>query len=1437
MSFSDTAISSLSTPVGQLLVRVSLVFLVAWLCHWLLSRWNPRWRIVLWRATCVALLGVLLHSTQSPLCTLAILPAENQSIELPLPTARRLEQSLIDKSNVEKQAAEKEGQVKTSARSVGRPPAATAPTPAVLTQAESRPARVDTSHEVALEVAPPLDDIPAPGEADRVSAANWTVWLWAIWAAGALVGIIRFSVGLISLRRMRATSTPAASWIRAEVAALADLLLKGKNIEVLQSTRIQSPSCAGFWKPVIFLPSTQSLSDRREVRAILAHELMHFVGGDLIWNCLLHLISILVWFHPLAWRMRVAHADACDQRCDADAARLLDGAETYGRLLTRVAPRFAGASPATAMPMAHRAEVARRIETLRADLAKPVLLRRRVAAAIAVAAVFTVAMGIVGLGRSLAQPAKQVDEAPTAADDSSQPAEVEAVLSGQILDEAGQPVTDATINLIGKTRKTDGSTEYLTTKTDREGSYAFKSVTQADTYRVRIESTECVGLTNWRELPEVQLSPSSKMTRDFTLKRACLVKLLVVNQQGKPVKGVQVYIASLTSDRHGNSESTSTNAEGMATLGGNAPSEDEYILGTSHKDYGFAKLLMKLDDPTKVYERGIVLSPGVAVKGIAICSDGQPAEGWTVKAMPKWWHYGASPRGMAIDQDGSFTLPHVTPDNYDVFVSIPTGEGMFRQHNALTDVQLPPEGDLLELKLSVPSPKSMGAISGIVKVEGQPLKETIHVYARSEDGEHRGNGSVRVGENKFRISPIPPGRYMLTFSSTEVEQLRLEGVEAPKDDVEVTLKSVGRPRLSGTVLRADSQEPIQHFRIRVRKVGYLRGPNYVQDSNWQAVDDPTGKFSLEVIGPGIYQVIAAAEGLAPVRSDQINTDENDGEPLSLEMTAGVTLSGIITDEEGKPVDGAVITAASYATTPTAANAASPANNNHAVRSVEGRFRLPIIPSGEESLTIEHPDFCSSTTQPFAVNTKDLEVEPITLIEGGTVQGRVYDASGNPEPNVTLYIQDDSGYSGFGDEQAGRLATVVSDKNGDYTADHLPEKLCYVQRGEQWNSLGVVRTAVLPTSGETSQVDLGGPDAATGRLLIDGKPLRKQWVQLGGDNPNFGLYKAYAQTDENGNFAFWGPAPSKRILYYRVPGKRNQWIRAREVTIDPEKPMSALFGEIDVRLVKLIVPVAGLPKDELSKVRVSLQEYSPRWPFGNSVGVLQPRQQHTDPFIFEFLPPGRYEVVCRRADNLTLRKVVDLSTEDSNPQVRMEWPAATGTLEVRLHDALCGPTGCTDPPNLWSTDGRFHANVYPREGTSVRYENLPTGDYYLAKADTRDPPRVLEFSLAPNAEKVLQLSDKNYQPPPHKVGMLVVQCYTPAGIPLEGCKIEMHSDSGSIQENSSQHGRTNLIGDPGEYKMTVSYPGFQPVEQLVNMNPVAPDGRAVGDITIEVRLSR
>ena len=141
-----------------------------------------------------------------------------------------------------------------------------------------------------------------------------------------------------------------------------------------------------------------------DLRAILAHELAHARNQDLAWNLAAHLASILLWFHPLAWRIRAAHAAACDAVCDAVAADLLGDVASYGRTLARLAVRAAWPSPAHGLAMARTSDVRRRLDALNRKVFRTPLSWRHVMPALFVGSVLLVLIG--GFGFTRAEQAK-----------------------------------------------------------------------------------------------------------------------------------------------------------------------------------------------------------------------------------------------------------------------------------------------------------------------------------------------------------------------------------------------------------------------------------------------------------------------------------------------------------------------------------------------------------------------------------------------------------------------------------------------------------------------------------------------------------------------------------------------------------------------------------------------------------------------------------------------------------------------------------------------------------------------------------------------------------------------------------------------------------------------------------------------------------------------
>jgi hypothetical protein len=407
--------------------------------------------------------------------------------------------------------------------------------------------------------------------------------------------------------------------------------------------------------------------------------------------------------------------------------------------------------------------------------------------------------------------------------------------------------------------------------------------------------------------------------------------------------------------------------------------------------------------------------------------------------------------------------------------------------------------------------------------------------------------------------------------------------------------------------------------------------------------------------------------------------------------------------------------------------------------------------------------------------------------------------------------------------------ATTDAEGRYEVSGLPEELCYVSRKDSWQSLGVVRQAIRPTSGATLTLDLGGERPVRGRLLVNGRPLAQTRIQLG-DQPHFGAFKAYAMTDAEGRFTFWSPAAGARKLYYAAPGKRDEWVLAAKVAIEP----SAIdLGDINVQTSTVEVTVQGMSREDAAAARVTLQAYNPNWPFGDDAGMAAPRSGDNDAFTFVNVLPGEYEASCVRPDGVTLSQRVTVPAGGDPVGVTLIWKIGAASITGPIDENTCGPGFC-NPPNLWSRDGSIHAVLLPREGKNFSIDRLPAGEYYLANYDTRDAPAALEFSLAAGEKKLLDLAAAGYKPQVFSDGALYILCSGDNGVPLPGVKVALTGNGKTLTPHSSQEGRVVFTGPAGAYRMVAEFPGMERVEREVTLK-ASDDSRINADRTMELRM--
>lgn len=336
------------------MLKVTLILASSWLVHLMLARANPRWRTLLWRATVVALLAVPVLHCWGPAVNLSILTEAST-----IPLARGGE-SIMGDARLERDSHAAEN------ASV-RPSSSSEHEATLHPQSSAGRAEVQSSR------------------ADPFSGIGVLRTVQFVWSVGFLLLLARLGVGVSRVVRIVRNAAPVPKLVMREFRRVCDELGYRKALDVRCSREVKSPLLCGLLRPVLILPDCVCGQGHGSdhLSAILAHELSHARSHDTFWNTMLHVSGIVLWFHPLAWRMRRAHAAACEAVSDCVAADFVGDIDVYGRVLARVTLDSAQRMPLAALAMGHRCDVSRRVSALRRRVFAGGLGWRRIAGALA----------------------------------------------------------------------------------------------------------------------------------------------------------------------------------------------------------------------------------------------------------------------------------------------------------------------------------------------------------------------------------------------------------------------------------------------------------------------------------------------------------------------------------------------------------------------------------------------------------------------------------------------------------------------------------------------------------------------------------------------------------------------------------------------------------------------------------------------------------------------------------------------------------------------------------------------------------------------------------------------------------------------------------------------------------------------------------------------
>jgi RNA polymerase sigma factor (sigma-70 family) len=996
------------------------------------------------------------------------------------------------------------------------------------------------------------------------------------------------------------------------------------------------------------------------------------------------------------------------------------------------------------------------------------------------------------------------------------------VLSGLITDiETGRPVTDAEIELCTPVCEV--------AKTDEHGFYYFDQIEQDGNYNISINSIDYVGLYDYRKQPRINLQKDKQAVQHFQFHKACKLEIHVMDEDGRPIAKAHVNSTALSDSYKmeiGSSIYTRrTNKEGKILLGGFYPN-DTYLITITHCgpdikvegkpyasriglwDYAPAGLQIYLDKPGEIEYAEVILEKGRFVRGIAKYKDGQPADDVNISAYPDWWYSNYCPQSVDVEPNGLFTLEQIVPGNYSIHAGIPTGEGSTSSHNLFNCVLPFEEDKLLEVMLPFNSPGSLVAIRGHATITGDRKPSYVHINAFSSTGQYcHGrfvNGIQDNVSGDFIIDRLEPGIYTVQFSGDGVEKI-LENITAPAEGLVVELVSISKPKLSGTVIDAQTKQPIQEFQVRVKKIQTLRGSNYVQQDQFNSFINTNGAFEVLTVGPGIFQVQVAANGYTPIWSEPINTDQN--APVEIVLTTdGASIRGVVMNEDGRPVNGAKVIPLSLAGGfGLNSNETFVSDKGAVTTNEEGEFVLNHLAAGSETLKVTHPDYTASIVKGLeAVTGRCTDNVKVILLTGGIVEGFVYDSDGKPVDGAVICAAEKDNY-GSPIEQADQLGTGVTEPNGFYRIDNLPRQVCYLIRQNEWNVDGVILRAIMPGPGKISRVDFGGKNKLYGQIILDGQPLANQKIQL--NQPSVDVCKAYTVTDSKGYFSFNGiPAGRHRILY----------------TKDRHMDSLAEFEYAGRDMDMGVIPRSGTelaltlkqPQDASWSIsNVYLIDSKDNFFYDENRGQQDVGQSH----VFKSLHSGDYKLMIQRKDGLLYNGTVTLNEQEQN--VNLEFPLPADTTE--LFGSLSADIVEIDLVNETKT---LEGSIYKNHDGSYALTCLPAGQYHLSLAGYAKEGSTLSVYLSPGQKTRLDIEGSQLKKLP--LAQFEVTAVSENGEMIDGAEVILEKDSQTIRAEWAYGGGKYIFFSttPGEYLLRVQYKNCREVQKNIVLKPTPADSR-------------
>ncbi len=811
----------------------------------------------------------------------------------------------------------------------------------------------------------------------------WAGALFAMWVVGFAWFSARLARGVFWLfalrRRARPIDVGPIGGVLVDVRrALGDRTLP----PIFEASGVRGPLAGGVVRPMVVLPigMVDSLG-AAGLRDILIHECAHVARRDTLVGLLQRIAEAIFWPHPLVHRLNGRLARTREEACDDVVLRSGDACG-YARTLLMLAER-GGSSVVTGAVVGlfeTRWRLADRVTGILDRGREPKMKTSRWlnVASVAVLALASVAVAAIRPG----DPTRVDAQAPAAFPDER----VGSVIEGQVVDEAGAPVADASVNVIWFRRAKEDA------RTAADGRFTLKipgPVRPAGFVRASSVDGSRIGTTRREEPRGARPEPVRivlKPSRDVTVR--------VEDAAGKAVEGAAVEVQCLSA---GPIERGTTDATGMARFRLPADVDVDTVAALKEGigfDYfeNYRSWPSTRRDPLPA-ELALVLDGAVAASVRAVDSQGGSIAG--VEFHPTMIQKPGKLAGL--NGSGSDIVQATTgPDGIARFGWLPrSGADRIYLSERPWDYHCPVQPILKVGDVVIAQVLRAVRLAGKVTNTDGSSAAGVLIQAESQ-GKANGYGRrlARTGADGSYAVTMPPDQLAMIAVVDPTRAARaLTGIVIregrPRDDLDIRL--VEGARFVARITDEATGKPLPGFQLTIQYRGgevseEFRGINTSGDRQalyvWSKAD-AGGRVEFR-LGPGDYAIVGH-ENLHVDGPGEISRDYHEAADRA---ESGVKpLNGLVAlagGEPGRPVGGALVR---FVTPPRRRG-----RDIEAVADAVGRFQVePLIVEGGLVMAKDRDGKVAG----YRFVEKAGEEVKVTLDTATTASGRVVESSGKP----------------------------------------------------------------------------------------------------------------------------------------------------------------------------------------------------------------------------------------------------------------------------------------------------------------------------------------------------------------------------------------------------------------------------------------------------------